>query len=173
MIGLQVITGGVAEELGWRGFLLPRLAKHLGEVRAAWVMGLFWSLWHVPAWFDPALPHHTMPIVPTLLFIAFFGVFLAFVFNGAGDSVLATIAAHLSLNVMIGFGGVQVSSTVFWGALAAVFGTLAVIITIRSRRWPGRSDPRSTSFVVPRANALGSHPQTRSVGGKYARSVSE
>ena len=85
MIGLQVITGSVGEELGWRGFLLPRLSKKLGEVSAAWVMGTFWSIWHVPAWFDPALPHHTMPMIPTLLVLVFFGVFLEFVFNRTGS----------------------------------------------------------------------------------------
>jgi uncharacterized protein len=136
MIALQVITGAVGEEFGWRGFLLTRLSKQVGQMRAAWVMAMLWSLWHVPAWFDPALPHHTMPMIPTLSFIVFFGVFLAFVFNRAGESVLATIAAHLSLNIMTGFGGVQLSSTVFWGALAVIFGVLAVLITLGSRTRP-------------------------------------
>jgi uncharacterized protein len=136
MIGLQVITGAVGEEFGWRGFLLTRLAKPVGQMRAAWMMAMLWSLWHVPAWFDPTLPHHTMPMIPTLSFIVFFGVFLAFVFNRAGESVLATIAAHLSLNIMTGFGGVQLSSTVFWGALAVIFGLLAVVITLGARMRP-------------------------------------
>lgn len=136
MIALQVITGAVGEEFGWRGFLLTRLSKRVGQMRAAWVMAMLWSLWHVPAWFDPALPHRTMPMIPTLSFILFFGVFLAFVFNRAGESVVATIAAHLSLNIMTGFGGVQLSSTVFWGALAAIFGVLAVLITLGSRTPP-------------------------------------
>jgi len=79
MIGLQVVTGAVGEELGWRGFLLPRLAKRLGEIKSGWVMAILWSLWNLPAFFTPGLPHRTMPIMSTLLTIGFFGVFLAFV----------------------------------------------------------------------------------------------
>lgn len=60
-------------------------------------MGIFWSLWHVPAFFEPNMPHWTMPMMVVLAFIVFFGVFMGFVFNRAGDSVLATMAAHLSL----------------------------------------------------------------------------
>ena len=35
------------EELGWRGYLLPRLTP-LGEVRAALIVGVVWGLWHAP-----------------------------------------------------------------------------------------------------------------------------
>ena len=45
---MQVITGAVGEELGWRGFLLPRLGERMGAAAAAWVMGILWRLWHVP-----------------------------------------------------------------------------------------------------------------------------
>lgn len=37
----------IGEELGWRGFLLPRLAS-LGRVRAGLAMGLLWAVWHFP-----------------------------------------------------------------------------------------------------------------------------
>ena len=129
-IGMQFITGAVGEELGWRGFLLPRLGKRFGGTTAAWVMAILWSLWHVPAWFNPWLPHRTMPMASTLFFIASFGVFLAFVFNRAGGSVLATILAHLSLNIMTALGGVHLSSVVFWRTLAGIFGVLAVLTTV-------------------------------------------
>ena len=61
-IGMQIISGTVGEELGWRGFLLPRLRKHYGPLTAAWVMGSLWSVWHLPAWFNPWLPHRTFPL---------------------------------------------------------------------------------------------------------------
>ncbi len=37
----------IGEELGWRGFLLPRLAP-LGRVRAGLAIGLLWAVWHYP-----------------------------------------------------------------------------------------------------------------------------
>ena len=79
----------------------------------------------MPAYFTPGMPHQLMPMLPSLLSIALFGVFLAFVFNRAGQSVLRTIAAHLSLNVMLGIGGMRFSSASHWWALAGVFGAVA------------------------------------------------
>jgi membrane protease YdiL (CAAX protease family) len=133
MVLVQLLTGAVGEELGWRGFLLPRLGKPLGEMTAAWVMAILWSLWHVAGFFVPGMPHQIMPPISTLLFIALFGFFLAFVFNRAGESVVATIVAHLSLNIATGIGGVQLSSIVFWRTLVVLFGTLALLIIIASR----------------------------------------
>ena len=133
-IGMQIITGAVGEELGWRGFLLPRLRKHYGPVTAAWVMGSLWSLWHVPAWFTPWLPHPTFPLASSLVFIACFGVFMAFVFYRAGESVIATIMAHLSLNIMTAMGGVRLSSFMFWTTLATIFSVVAVCASIAMSR---------------------------------------
>jgi membrane protease YdiL (CAAX protease family) len=141
MFVVQLVTGAVGEELGWRGFLLPRLGKRFGEITAAWVMATLWSLWHVAAFFVPGMPHQIMPPLSSLLFVALFGIFLAFVFNRAGESVLATILAHLSLNIASGFGGVQLSSIVFWRTLVAIFGALAVLIALASRTRPPHKAP--------------------------------
>jgi membrane protease YdiL (CAAX protease family) len=48
--------------------------------------------------------------------VACFGVFMAFVFNRAGGSVLITMAAHLSLNVFSGIGGIEFSYTSVLGS---------------------------------------------------------
>jgi membrane protease YdiL (CAAX protease family) len=131
---MQIITGAVGEELGWRGFLLPRLRQHYGPVTAAWVMGSLWSVWHVPAWFVPWLPHRTFPLASTLIMIACFGVFMAFVFYRAGESVIATILAHLSLNIMTAMGGVRLSSVVVWTTLATIFSVVAILASIAMSR---------------------------------------
>jgi hypothetical protein len=38
---------GFGEELGWRGYLLPKLMP-LGKPRAYTILGLVWGLWHAP-----------------------------------------------------------------------------------------------------------------------------
>ena len=53
---LTFITLGLAaslafalgEELGWRGFLVPKLAERLTFTQTALISGIIWSSWHVP-----------------------------------------------------------------------------------------------------------------------------
>lgn len=41
-------AGPLGEEGGWRGYLLPRLLERGGEVRASFIIGIVWALWHLP-----------------------------------------------------------------------------------------------------------------------------
>jgi len=38
----------LGEEIGWRGFLVPELAKRLSFTGTAVLSGVIWALWHVP-----------------------------------------------------------------------------------------------------------------------------
>lgn len=44
-VNLLVTMG---EELGWRGYLLPRLCKLMGVKKAILASGFIWGLWHAP-----------------------------------------------------------------------------------------------------------------------------
>lgn len=53
-LAVELLIGGLiisvfilGEEVGWRGYLLPRLLP-LGEVRATVTVGLIWAGWHLP-----------------------------------------------------------------------------------------------------------------------------
>lgn len=70
-----MLTSGLGEEPGWRGYLLPALQASYPQGKAIWIMGLIWALWHYPftiyvtmASLDPALEAPVVAvIVPALI----------------------------------------------------------------------------------------------------------
>jgi membrane protease YdiL (CAAX protease family) len=49
-----LLTGGLGEETGWRGWLMPTLTRRFGFITAALIVAGIWMLWHVPQFlFNP------------------------------------------------------------------------------------------------------------------------
>lgn len=59
---LNTLTFSLGEEIGWRGFLLPRLLE-LGPARASLLTGVIWAIWHYPLIF---LGQGYLPLGPRL-----------------------------------------------------------------------------------------------------------
>jgi CAAX protease family protein len=53
------IPAGFFEEIGWMGFAFPKMRQSLSPFRAALLLGLLWSLWHIPVinYLGTAVPH--------------------------------------------------------------------------------------------------------------------
>jgi membrane protease YdiL (CAAX protease family) len=48
-IGVLISTSrALGEEIGWRGFLVPELAKVMSFRGVGWISGLMWAAWHYP-----------------------------------------------------------------------------------------------------------------------------
>src|ERR1700689_1899705 len=45
---IQNCATTLGEEIGWRGFLVPELAKRFSFTSTAVLSGVIWALWHVP-----------------------------------------------------------------------------------------------------------------------------
>jgi uncharacterized protein len=49
VVGLALnLAFALGEELGWRGFLVPKLAERLSFAQTAVVSGIIWASWHMP-----------------------------------------------------------------------------------------------------------------------------
>ena len=46
-IAFGLIGGGFLEELGWTGFVLPKLRHRYGAFHSGLIMGILWGVWHL------------------------------------------------------------------------------------------------------------------------------
>jgi len=47
-LGMFVAFGGIGEEMGWRGFLVPELYRHYNFTKTALISGAIWAVFHWP-----------------------------------------------------------------------------------------------------------------------------
>jgi uncharacterized protein len=129
-LGLQVFTGAMGEELGWRGFLLSHLERRLSPRVAAVVMAIAWALWHLPAFFFPGLVQQHMPPTAFLLMVVAFGIFLALLFHRTRGHLVSTMLGHFSFNMSLAVGGAVPGSVFIW-TLAFIFSMIAIFSLTR------------------------------------------
>jgi membrane protease YdiL (CAAX protease family) len=86
------------EELGWRGYALPRLAARMGLASASLALGVIWALWHLPFFFiaDVDKTGQSFPIY--LLGTMALSVAMAWLYWRTNGSLLITMLMHAAVN---------------------------------------------------------------------------
>jgi CAAX protease family protein len=101
---LWFATSGSGEEIGWRGFLLPRLQQRHSPFVSSALLAVGWAGWHLPAFFYvPSYAAIGVRIVPGFFLGILAGaIVLTWLYNRSGGSVLAAILWHASFNYVTG-----------------------------------------------------------------------
>src|SRR5215213_6123557 len=91
----------LGEEIGWRGYALPRLQTRMSALSASLILAPIWALWHLPLWLTGA-PGRT-PIIYAGFVVSAFGlsVLLTWVYNSTGGSLLLVVLLHATINLPI------------------------------------------------------------------------
>jgi membrane protease YdiL (CAAX protease family) len=98
----------VGEEIGWRGFAMPRLTERVGWVHASLIIGSLWAFWHLPLFFMAGMPQYGTPFLPYIGYTIGLSVILsALTLSTAGSVIIATLF-HGAVNT---FGIVNVGTT--------------------------------------------------------------
>jgi membrane protease YdiL (CAAX protease family) len=145
------LGGPLPEELGWRGFAQPRLQRRFGAGAAGGLIGLAWSLWHLPLlyYYPAATAGITLPYYLPL--VVCFGVWFAWMHNQSGGSVFSTILLHAGVNFAFGtYGALDVTGDpARLGALLVVAGlvTGAALLDLRHRLGEARGAPSPQQAV--------------------------
>jgi len=135
---LSLICYGFGEEVGWRGFLLPRLQQKYSGLTSAIVLSVIWALWHLPVFSFSAGLSQMGPaeILGWYISLLTGTVLLTWMYNGARNSVLIVAAFHAALDVAMTSPGPDSLSTVT-GALLTIWGVFCIRTLIRPQ--PGSS----------------------------------
>ena len=122
---LNIITT-LGEEIGWRGYLLPKLMEMVSVRKAVAISGSIWGLWHAPViamGYNYGFDYAFFPwcgILAMIVFAFFAGSFLSYLAIKT-KSVLPAAIAHGSLN---GFAAISVWVTI--GQTSPFIGPLPV-----------------------------------------------
>jgi len=95
---LYSIITSIPEEVGWRGFALPRLQARAGPVYVSLVVGALWALWHLPTFFDPRAVQSGISFPLFLAGTLSGSILFTWVFNRTGGSLLMVAVLHSSFN---------------------------------------------------------------------------
>lgn len=94
------IGGPLGEELGWRGFAIPRLQKRIDALPASLVHGVLWACWHLPVLgiLAAGIPI-AIYIVAYIFEITAVSVLMSWLLNNTRGSVLLAMIMHSAFNV--------------------------------------------------------------------------
>jgi len=152
MLIMFFITAGLGEELGWTGFLTPRLQAHYNALVSSIIRGVLWGLWHSALFIYSGLDHPSLESFPYADWVTQKGfliamgafilinqipwsVFYTWMFNNSKGSLLLPAILHGSEAWMaywiLSTGINQGNFNNYWG-YGLIMVLIAIIIVITS-----------------------------------------
>ena len=90
---LQTLIIGMGEELGWRGWLLPKLTDKYSLAVSILFISIIWGLWHFPILLSgPAI------VMPWLYLLFSASIILTWIWLKVKGNIAVLVIAHASLN---------------------------------------------------------------------------
>jgi membrane protease YdiL (CAAX protease family) len=144
VVSLPVLAlGPLGEELGWRGYLLPRMLERMSPIVAALVVGAIWMLWHVPAFFVSGLPQDGMVLPMFVVGGLALSVYVTWLFvNGRQSVLIAGIIPHAIVNA---YG--EATGAMTWLQVAVMVAGAVLLVVFLGPHLGGRRDASSHAEV--------------------------
>ncbi len=92
---VDLISNG--EEIGWRGYALPRLQANYNALISTLILGVVWGLWHLPKF----LSHFDLVAFAWfMLHTLAFAIILTWLYNNTRGSLLLVSICHAAINTV-------------------------------------------------------------------------
>lgn len=127
------------EEIGWRGYALPRLQTRYHPILASVILGILWGLWHLPWFWIEGSVHQRMSVPFFVLASVGYSVLYTWIYNGTGGSLLLICMLHAANNTTVSYTMLffkpLLEEPVFSLAVLGLFNILVIIIAGPKLLW--------------------------------------
>ena len=86
------------EEIGWRGYALPRLGEAFGFPAASLVLGVIWAIWHLPLFLIANTDSTGQPIAVFILAVTAVSVAMTWLYLNTNGSLVPLMLMHAAIN---------------------------------------------------------------------------
>jgi membrane protease YdiL (CAAX protease family) len=97
-----LVFSALGEEIGWRGYFLPRLLSRKSPFQASLILGLIWACWHLPLFWLPDTIQSQLPLSWFLAQILGSTILYTWIYLRTNKSIVPVILFHASGNASIG-----------------------------------------------------------------------
>jgi len=143
---LWILTFGIGEEAGWRGYALPQLQQKRGALGSTLILWVFWGLWHLPLFFYS----YPVSVIPGFLIGLLAGsVVFTWLSNSTKGSVVVCAVWHGMYNLTTACG----PCTEGWAApvISTLVMVLAVLVVVLFKPSDLSTRKRTPSAARPQA----------------------
>ena len=126
----NLIFFGFGEEVGWRGFALPRLQNGFNALTASLILTAFWALWHIPLFFyRPGYTTMGFAGIMGWVFSLLTGsILLTWLYNSSKASILICAVFHSTIDIAFTADITGINVINYMGFLITVWGILTILI---------------------------------------------
>jgi CAAX protease family protein len=126
----NLIFYGFGEEVGWRGFALPRFQNKLSALTSSFIITIFWAIWHLPLfYYRQGFTEMDIAGVFGWIFSLLTGsILLTWLYNSSRGSILLCAIFHSTIDIAFSADFVDKTIVNYMGFLITVWGILIIII---------------------------------------------
>lgn len=128
---------GIGEELGWRGWLLPKLIKDQKPIKATLLVFVVWAVWHLQ-YFSKTW----QILIPFLVLIFSLAFLFTWIWHKVNGDIFLIAIAHASVDFpeffienksrSLGYDNHLIMA---WAILSVIYAAIAIILYLSTRSW--------------------------------------
>lgn len=131
----NLVFFGYGEEVGWRGYALPKLQQRYKPIQAALVLTVFWIIWHWPLFlYRSGYTEMGIGGIVGWTFSMLTGsVLLSWLFNASKGSILVVAIFHATIDIAFTADMANANIVNYAGAIITIWG-IAMLLVLRKQR---------------------------------------
>lgn len=126
----NLLTFGVGEETGWRGYALPSLQRKFPALGATLILSVFWACWHIPAFiYRPLYSQMDVAGISGFFMSMLMGsIILTWLYNSTRGSLLIVAVFHAMVELIFISKNITPHISMYEGVAFTIAAILVVII---------------------------------------------